>query len=223
MEEFHMYIRCKYIRNRMGTGMFLVQPDLHDRETAEITRRCRAIRKARTRGELGNLLVCEVMHYSTFDLQVVGGNMRNEIRKLPSPYREAVGPYFIDQIFGMHHRLLAQFRDGEFRHLEVTISDRELFDRFLDMVPRGCFSWDADSERRLTMYRPLHRFFYYLISCYTLFVIEYPGHPVGMPFPGPFKVEEKDGIYFCPIRDKEKDVFYSICNFCPARQSEKTS
>jgi uncharacterized protein (UPF0305 family) len=41
-----------------------------------------------------------------------------------------------------------------------------------------------------------------------------------MPFPGPFFVEEKNGIYFCPIRDKEKDVFYSICNFCPARQSE---
>jgi uncharacterized protein (UPF0305 family) len=27
--------------------------------------------------------------------------------------------------------------------------------------------------------------------------------------------------YYCLIRDKEKDVFYSICNFCPATQADE--
>jgi uncharacterized protein (UPF0305 family) len=195
-----------------------VLPDILEYE--EIVKKCRVLRTAGSRGELGMLLGDEVMCFSMFDLQVIGGTMRNEIHKLPSPYREMVSPYFMDQIFGMHHRLLMELRNGEFEHLLVPINDRNLFEGFCDMVPRGCFSWDNGSEGRLTMYRPRYRFFYYLIAAYTMFVREYPGHPVGMPFPGSFRVEEKGGIFFCPIRDREKDVYYSICNFCPARQSE---
>jgi uncharacterized protein (UPF0305 family) len=193
-----------------------VLPDTLEREDIEYT--CRTIRLARTRGELGILLVREVLRFSMFDLQVIGGTIREEIRKLPSPYREAVGSYFIDQIFGMHHRMLTQYRNGEFDRLQSPIGDRDLLERFCEMVPRACFSTDGQSERSLTLNRPRYRFFYYLIACYTMFVREYPGHPVGMPFPGPFCVEEKDGIFLCPVREKEKDVFSSICNFCPAHQ-----
>jgi uncharacterized protein (UPF0305 family) len=197
---------------------FPVLPDVLEYE--EIVKKCRVFRGAKTRGELGMLLGDEVMRFSMFDLQVIGGTMHNEIRKLPSPYREAVAPYFMDQIFGMHHRLLIDLHTGKFEHLPAPISDRNLFEGFCEMVPRGCFSRDEGSEGRLSMYHPRYRFFYYLIAAYTMFVREYPGHPVGMPFPGSFRVEEKEGIFLCPIRDREKEVFYSICNFCPARQSE---
>ncbi len=53
-----------------------------------------------------------------------------------------------------------------------------------------------------------------------MFVLDEPGHPVGTPFPGGFVVEKRGNEYFCPIRDKEEDVWYSICNFCPAKQTE---
>ena len=193
---------------------------LFPREFEEISHRCATLRSAKTTGDLGNLLATAVTKFTIFDLQVIGGRMREEIRKLPSPYREAVSPYFTEQVFGMHHRLIAQYRDGEFDRMESPITTRDLFDAFWEMVPVGCFSWDDGSEKRLTLYNPLHRFFYYLISAYTMFVLGLPGHPVGMPFPGSFWVEEKNGSYNCPIRDKEKDVFFSICNFCPARQME---
>jgi uncharacterized protein (UPF0305 family) len=202
----------------MGAQGLPVLPDSMEYE--EIALKCREIRTARTRGELGMLLADEVLRFSMFDLQVIGGTLRNEICRLPSPYREAVAPHLQDQIFGMHHRLLEQLRNGELQRLKkALIRDPELFKRFCDMVPEGCFSWEA-SETHLTLYRPRYRFFYYLIACYTMFVRGDPGHPVGMPFPGSFHVEEKEGIYFCPVRDKEKDVFFSICNFCPARQRE---
>jgi uncharacterized protein (UPF0305 family) len=55
-----------------------------------------------------------------------------------------------------------------------------------------------------------------------MFVLDEPGHPVGMPFPGGFSVEQRGKDYYCLIRDKEKEVFYSICNFCPALQTEET-
>ncbi|MDD1679697.1 MAG: DUF2115 family protein [Methanomicrobiales archaeon] len=203
----------------MGAEEFPVLPDALEYE--ELEGRCRRIRSARTRGELGRLVAEEVLSFSMFDLQVISGTVRNEIKKLPSPYRESVSPYFIDQIFGMHHQLLAQFHNGEFENLRgAPISDRKIFDRFCDMVPRGCFSWNRNSDSHLTLFRPQHRFFYYLIACYAMFVRECPGHPVGMPFPGPYRVEKREGTYLCPIRDKEKEVFYSICNFCPALQKE---
>ena len=47
-----------------------------------------------------------------------------------------------------------------------------------------------------------------------------PGHLAGMPFPGGFKVEKRGGIYDCPIREEEKDLPYSICNFCPCKQAD---
>jgi len=54
-----------------------------------------------------------------------------------------------------------------------------------------------------------------------MFVLERPGHPVGTPFPGGQKIEEKNGKFICPVRDKHRDVFFSLCNFCPATQSEE--
>jgi uncharacterized protein (UPF0305 family) len=54
-----------------------------------------------------------------------------------------------------------------------------------------------------------------------MFVLEEPGHPVGMPFPGGYTIEKRGGEYYCLIRDREKEVLHSICNFCPAKQSEE--
>jgi hypothetical protein len=178
------------------------------------------IRTSGSKGDLGKVLADEVQKYPVFELQVIGGRLNNEISKLPNPYREAVRPYFIGQIFGMHHELLLMNRTGIFDRMNNPIKDPETFRKFCDMVPEGCFSWDDAGERNPYFRHPGNRLFYYLIAAFTMFVLEKPGHPVGMPFPGGFIVERKGDAYYCLIRDKEKEVFYSICNFCPAKQSE---
>ena len=182
---------------------------------------CR-IRIARTRGELGTILVHEVQQYSLFDLQIIGGRLYNEIEKLPSPYREAIRPYFNMQLFGKHHELLALHRSGVFLAMNSSITDPETFQKFCDMLPEGCFAWNDASERNPYFRNPKNRLFYYLIAAFTMFVLDEPGHPVGMPFPGGFKVEQRGRDYYCLIRDKEKDLVYSICNFCPAKQTEES-
>ena len=182
---------------------------------------CR-IRIARTRGELGTILVHEVQQYSLFDLQIIGGRLYNEIEKLPSPYREAIRPYFNMQLFGKHHELLALHRRGAFLAMNSSITDPETFQKFCDMLPEGCFAWNDASERNPYFRNPKNRLFYYLIAAFTMFVLDEPGHPVGMPFPGGFKVEQRGRDYYCLIRDKEKDLVYSICNFCPAKQTEES-
>ncbi|MDD1693996.1 MAG: DUF2115 domain-containing protein [Methanoregula sp.] len=188
------------------------------REIHEIAER---MQSARTKGELGTIVTREVQKYSLFDLQIIGGKLNTEIEVLPSPYREAIRPYFREQVFGKHHHLLAMYRSRAFDRMKIPIRDRERFDKFCGMLPTGSFAWDDSSERNPYFRNPKNRLFYYLIAAFTMFVLEEPGHPVGMPFPGGFKVEQRGKEYYCLIRDKEKEIFYSICNFCPALQSEE--
>ena len=180
------------------------------------------IRIARTRGELGTILVHEVQQYSLFDLQIIGGRLYNEIEKLPSPYREAIRPYFNMQLFGKHHELLALHRRGAFKRMNSPITDPETFQKFCDMLPEGCFAYNNAGERNPYFRNPKNRLFYYLIAAFSMFVLDEPGHPVGMPFPGGFKVEQRGRDYYCLIRDKEKEVYSSICNYCPAKQTEES-
>jgi uncharacterized protein (UPF0305 family) len=190
------------------------------REKAQIYSVSKKFAAATTKGELGALVAQEVATYSQMDLQVLGGRLYAELVRLPAPYREQIRPYFIEQLFGAHHTILMKYRNGAFTMMYSPITDRETFLKFCDMIPEGCFAWDEQAERTPFPYSPKHRFFYYLMAAFTMFVLDRPGHPVGMPFPGGFSVEEKKGAFYCLIRDREKEVFFSICNFCPALQTE---
>jgi len=183
----------------------------------------RSLAAATTRKDLGECIARAAGDYTLADLQVLGGKLYTEVENLPEPYRARVRPYFTEQIFGAHHRILLMHRTGAFRKLTSPVRDRETFDKFCAMIPDGCFSWDEHAERTPFAYSPKHRLFYYLMAAFTMFVLEKPGHPVGMPFPGGFTVEDRDGTYYCLIRDREKEVFFSICNFCPAHQAEETA
>ena len=182
------------------------------------------IGSACTKAELGTALVHELQKYSLFDLQIIGGRLNSEIERLPSPYREAILPYFREQLFGKHHELMAMFRSGDReKRVGQPLRDPELFCKFCSMIPEGCFAWNDTVERNPYFRNPKNRLFYYLIAAFTMFVLDEPGHPVGMPFPGGFAVEQRGMDYYCLIRDKEKEVFYSICNFCPAIQAEENA
>ncbi|WP_407409590.1 DUF2115 family protein [Methanobrevibacter sp.] len=59
---------------------------------------------------------------------------------------------------------------------------------------------------------------FYIASFYATFILEEPIHPVGTPFPGSLKVEEKDGKFLCPVRDANIDTPKAVCNMCRAEQ-----
>ncbi|MGA2699095.1 MAG: DUF2115 domain-containing protein [Methanoregula sp.] len=190
-------------------------------EKEEIAAMARRLAMATTKSELGRTLAEEAGRYTLADLQIVGGRLFMEVASLPEPYRSRVRPFFCEQLFGAHHRLLTMYRSGAFRQPGEPLRDRETFEKFCAMIPEGCFTWDEHAERTPFHYSPQHRLFYYLMAAFTMFVLDSPGHPVGMPFPGGFAVEDRNGTFYCLIRDREKEVFFSICNFCPAKQSEE--
>ncbi|WP_296879242.1 DUF2115 family protein [uncultured Methanobrevibacter sp.] len=61
---------------------------------------------------------------------------------------------------------------------------------------------------------------FYIASLYATFLLEEPIHPVGTPFPGSLKVEQKNGTFYCPVRDANIDTPNAVCNICLAEQLE---
>jgi len=204
---------CYVISDLMSDG--ILTPDQFAIQST-VSRMARATNK----GALGTIIAEEVLTYSMFELQIIGGRLNVEIAKLPYPYRERVRPYLRDQIFGAYHTLLSQYRTGTFQKMTSSFRDPDLFASYCQMIPDGCTAWDERMWKNPEIWSPKHRLFYYLISAYTMFVEDLPGHPVGMPFPGGQFVERRGREYYCPIREKEKDVFFSICNYCPAKPTE---
>jgi uncharacterized protein (UPF0305 family) len=189
-------------------------------EHTAIQTTCTRLAGSATKGELGRTIAGEVERFSVFDLQVICGRLLHDVERLPSPYREAVRPFFIEQMFGTHHRLLLMSRSGSFDTLKEPITDTVSFSEYLRMIPEACFCKEIQSEYIPDFNTPYQGLFYFLMAAFLMFVLDQPGHPVGMPFPGGFRVEDRGGEFFCPVRDKEKEVAHSICNFCPAKQSE---
>lgn len=169
--------------------------------------------------ELAQALSQEILKFSIYDLQSISARLEKDINILPSPYREKIRPYFLEQYFGRYNRIIAMHSSGELNHVNSDIKDPALFKEYCRMIiarfPAGELQ---DMEEFFDA--PFDSLFYYLISGFYMFVLDEPGHPAGMPFPGGFTVHSKEGVVYCPIRDKEKEVEYSICNFCPAKQDE---
>lgn len=188
------------------------------RDYEEISLSCLRIRNARTRGEAGTLMAQEISTFSLFDLQVIMGRARYEVHRLPPAYRKVAAPYLLGQIVDTHHELLVMCTNGLFSRMTAPISEKELFDSYFAMVPEGCFAFDSSREYMPQFHSPRHRLFYYILAGFSMFVLEKPGHPVGTPFPGGMTVRKRDGRYYCPVRDRQKDVFFALCNFCPALQ-----
>ena len=59
---------------------------------------------------------------------------------------------------------------------------------------------------------------FYIASLYATFILEESIHPVGTPFPGSLKVEERNGKFFCPVRDANIDTPNAVCNIFLAEQ-----
>jgi uncharacterized protein (UPF0305 family) len=175
------------------------------------------------KGALGQALALEAQKYSIVDLQRISAGLARSITNLPSPYKEKITPYFIEQYFRRYYRLIGMNDSGSFKDLKDEIKEKKLYIDYCNAIEMSLRDWEA--HRSVYEYDPQYQLvqyglFYFIINCFAMFVLEEPGHPVGMPFPGGFKVEKRDGLYYCPIREKEKDLPYSICNFCPCKQAD---
>ncbi len=61
-----------------------------------------------------------------------------------------------------------------------------------------------------------------LTSVYLIFVAGKPLHPLNMEFPGGSKIAKKDNEYYCPAKNKQKDVEIALCKFCICKDMDET-
>jgi uncharacterized protein (UPF0305 family) len=168
------------------------------------------MREARTREALAALIAEEVATYTLHDLQRLRASVERDLRHVPPHYRSRLEPKMMEHLFGTHHTIILRLRRDGFGDLRGPVEGKLLeFCEMLVALPGR----EEEREIRLVL-------LYYLIAAFTIFVRGLPGHPVGTPFPGGFRVEVRDGVYYCPVREKANDVETSICPYCPARQSE---
>ncbi|HWQ67266.1 MAG TPA: DUF2115 domain-containing protein [Methanospirillum sp.] len=171
-----------------------------------------------TKEELRSCIACHVRTYSMYDLQLICGKLDKDIRLLPNPYRSHIKPYLREWIFGRYHQVLSQ--DNHHRNIPplTPLTDPDTYLAFCRMLPDGCVVPGDPHDPFPDADAPRYHLFMYLIAAFAMYVLDEPGHPAGMPFPGGKKVRRSGDVFYCPIRDKEEEIFYSICNFCPALQ-----
>ena len=94
------------------------------------------------------------------------------------------------------------------------IIDKKSFDSSFPMLKRT-FEKERLSDQKDDKF-PL---IYVITALYTTFILEEPIHPVGCEFPGSLKVEKRNGEFFCPVKDNQKDNVNAICHLCLAEQT----
>lgn len=57
-----------------------------------------------------------------------------------------------------------------------------------------------------------------ITSLYTTFILDEPIHPTGTKFPGNLELTYKNGTYYCPVKENNKNNPYAVCQFCIAEQ-----
>lgn len=142
---------------------------------------------------------------SVFDLMKVNAEMIEESKYVQENYKDK------------SHAVYTKYFLGRIREIrnDNTIYDNDIDkEEFIDAVATLKSYHDAESLTHKTKF-PL---IYAIVSLYTTFVLEEPIHPVGTPFPGSLKVEEKNGVFYCPVKDANLESPNAVCKMCIAEQ-----
>lgn len=144
---------------------------------------------------------------SVFDLMAVNAEMIEETRFVQDSYKEK------------SHGVYAKYFLGRIKDIssDNNVYDKDIDkDEFIDAVSTLKSYHENESATSKTKF-PL---IYGIVSIYTTFVLEEPIHPVGTPFPGSLEVEEKDGKFYCPVKDANLESPNAVCKMCIAEQLE---
>ncbi len=178
--------------------------------TEAVRAACRRMQGAKTKGDLLRIIAGEVAAFDLRDLEAMNARFERKVSHLPEGYRDRLLSSVREEIFGAHHRLLLLSRNGGGRELDDPPAPA--LGGYAAMVAEACTAKAREKD-------PKYLYLKYLLSAFTMFVVEEPAHPVGTPFPGGQIVDEWEGTYLCPVRDLADDVPFALCPYCPAVQS----
>ncbi len=144
---------------------------------------------------------------SVFDLMQITGEMMEDSKYVQESYRKKSHEVYVRHFLMRINDVKSD--DNEYR----GVVDKE---DFIDSLAR-LKSYELEESKSFKSKFPL---IYIIISLYTTYILEEPIHPVGTPFPGSLYVEEKDGVYYCPVKDANLESPNAVCKICIAEQLE---
>jgi len=184
------------------------EPGEAHEQCRQIAVECHNLQQAKTRGELGTEIAILVLRHSPADIQQMKRNFGKKVQDLTPEYRDELTKKINEHLLGTFQTIRLRNQQGAFGAMKepVTLLEKS----YWDMVAGQCTTGDGN---------PRIRFLNYLLAAFCMFVLKEPGHPVGTPFPGGDTVQQIEGVYYCPVREKAGDVDLALCPFCPALQT----
>jgi uncharacterized protein (UPF0305 family) len=162
-----------------------------------------------TKEELMEILKKYAGIISVYDLMMATSHMRKDGEFVHAKYREKYLEIYIKYfIMRMKEVLMKEDYDHD------ANIDKEAYDESFPMLERT-----FEKERLTASKDDKFPLIYVITSLYTTFILEEPIHPVGSEFPGSLFVEERDGMFFCPVKENQKDNVNAICHLCLAEQT----
>lgn len=169
---------------------------------------CANLKAQQTRGSLGAAIARIVLLYTPRDIRQMEQNFGRSVQDLAPEYRKELEESITSHLLGTYQTIRLMDQQGSFRTLTASVTGHE--QAYWEMVAAQCRPGTGDIRLR---------FLKLLLAGFAMIVRQEPGHPVGMRFPGGDRVQEIDGSYYCPVREKSGDVDAALCPFCPAQQT----
>ena len=159
-----------------------------------------------TTDELMDILKKYARIISVYDLMLASAHMRKDGEFVQARYREKYLEIYIKYFILRRKEVL------ENDYYNKKSIDKETFDECFPMLERTFESEKISPDGKFPL-------IYVITSLYTTFILEEPIHPVGSEFPGNLKVEKRNGVFYCPVKENQDDNPNAICHLCLAEQT----
>jgi uncharacterized protein (UPF0305 family) len=151
--------------------------------------------------ELFTQLKKDAQDFSIHDIMKARASMEKSVHNLPQKYREMYSSVLFTYLYDTIQHLKNR------KSLDTTEEiDREKHEEVIKRIDRFVDGNDPGQKAFARFAR--------IATLYLVFIEKKPIHPPGMVFPGGLKIIEEDGLFYCPVRDKQSEVDIALCEFC---------
>jgi uncharacterized protein (UPF0305 family) len=160
-----------------------------------------------TKMELLQILKKEASNIHIKEIMDAAGYLNEDARFMPVPEQKEYIERFTRAFF---IRIKDIKEDKE--HYSGQVDTNKLKDFFIVLERQKS---EAKSHSELCFHKIAR-----LVATYTAFVREESIHPVGTRFPGGFVLRYENGVYYCPVKEKQMNTPSALCRFCVSVQDE---
>ncbi|MCK9150871.1 DUF2115 domain-containing protein [Methanobacterium alcaliphilum] len=149
--------------------------------------------------EASNIHIKEIMDASIY--------LKEDAKFMPSKERDEFIERFTRAFF---IRIKDLKEDKETYHGQVNLVKLKEFFKILDKQRKNSKCHEELCFQKIAK----------IVATYTAFVKKESIHPVGTKFPGGFILRYENGVYYCPVKEKQLNTPGALCRFCVSVQDE---